>query len=122
MNRIPYPTITENGRATHVVLPVDAYFALMENAGEGYPPYDPDIKKEGSPADVAFAALEGINPLKVWRKRLGLTQESMAKKMGISRPAYTQMEKSGRPQQKTLERAAGIFGTSVAALAELYDE
>ena len=118
MSAIPYPTIIENGKPTHVVLPLDAYFALVEE--KGYPPYNPDIKKEGAPAEVAFAVLEGANPLKAWRNHLGLTQEEVAEKMGVKRPAYTQMEQSGRPQQKTLERAAKVFGASVSALAELY--
>ncbi len=122
MNKIPYPTINENGIPTHVVLPMDAYLSLIDEDDEEYPPYDPTLKKDGTPADVAFAALDGVNPFKAWRKHLGLTQEDVAGKMGVSRPAYTQMEKSGRPQQKTLERAAEIFGTTVAALAELYDE
>ncbi len=122
MNKIPYPTIYEQGIPTHVVLPMNAYLALIEEEDEGYPAYDPALKKEGTPADIAIAALNGENPFKAWRKHLGLTQEDVAGKMGVSRPAYTQMEKSGRPQQKTLERAAEVFGTTVAALAELYDE
>lgn len=123
MHKIPYPTINEDGRATHVVLPIDDYFTLVEDAAENYPPYDPSIKEQGgSPAEVAFAVLEGENPLKAWRRHLGLTQEDVAEKMGVKRPAYTQMEQSSRPQQKTLERAAEIFGTSSAALAELYDD
>jgi DNA-binding XRE family transcriptional regulator len=123
MNKIPYPTINESGKPTHVVLPLDDYLALVEDAAENYPPYDSSIKDQsGAPAEVAFAALSGLNPLKAWRKHLKLTQEYMARKMGVSRPAYTQMEKSGRPHQKTLERAAKAFGASASALAELYND
>ena len=122
MNKIPFPTIHENGSPTHVVLPLDAYLTLVEDAGESYPPYDPDLKKEGTPAGVTFAVLDGTNPLKAWRKHLGLAQEKVAEKMGVSRPAYTQMEKCARPQRKTLERLALVFGTSVNALAELYED
>jgi DNA-binding XRE family transcriptional regulator len=123
MNKIPYPTINESGKPTHVVLPLDDYLALVDDVTENYPPYDPAIIEQGStPAKVAFAALDGLNPLKAWRKHLSLTQEHVAEKMGVSRPAYTQMEKSGRPHQKTLERAAKVFGTSAGALAELYND
>lgn len=121
MNKIPYPTINEHGNPTHVVLPLQDYLALLDDVADSYPPYDPTIKEQGSPAAVAFAALEGQNPLKAWRKHLGLTQQEVAIKMGVSRPAYTQFEKSGRPQQKTLEKAAAAFGTTPAALAELYE-
>ena len=123
MNKIPYPTINESGKTTHVVLPLDDYLALVDDAAENYPPYDSSIKEQGgAPAEVAFAALDGLNPLKAWRKYLNLTQEYVAEKMGITRPAYTQMEKSGRPHRKTLERAARVFGTNAGALAELYND
>jgi hypothetical protein len=32
------------------------------------------------------------------------------------------MEQSGRPQLKTLERAAAVFGVTPSALAELYED
>lgn len=120
MQKIPYPTITENGQATHVVLPLEVYLRLAEDAD--LPSYDPSIAAEGgAPMEVVKAVLQGENPLKAWRKYLSLTQEDVAQKMGVSRAAYTQMEQSGRPHGKTLERAAEVFGTSKKTLEELYE-
>jgi hypothetical protein len=74
MDKIPYPTITEDGQATHVVVPLEDYLALVED--NEYPPYDDTIVKDGgTPLAVSKAALLGENPLKAWRKHMGLTQE-----------------------------------------------
>ncbi len=111
---IPYPTVSTNGQLSHVLVPIDDWNALaLKSVADGH---------TFVPLDVGEAVLEGDSPLKAWRNHKRLTQEEMAERMGVTRSSYAQMEKSERPQQKTLERAAEVFGITVAALAELYDE
>lgn len=51
--------------------------------------------------------------LKTLRKEAGLTQEEVAKKLGISRPAYTYWEKGEkRPTPDKLIQIASLFGVS----------
>lgn len=111
---IPYPIVSTNGQPSHVLVPIDVWEALsIKSVADGY---------TFVPLDVGEAVLNGDTPLKAWRNHKRMTQEELAERMGVTRSSYAQMEKSGRPQQKTLERAAVIFGITVAALAELYDE
>lgn len=49
--------------------------------------------------------------VRAWREHLGLTQAEVAKRMGVSRPAYAQMEaKESRPRVATLKRIAKAMG------------
>ena len=113
--RIPHPVISTNGEPTHVIMPIDQYLNLF---GEG----EPAVGWTVIPSEVGDMALDGASPLKAWRKHLGLTQEEVATRMGITRPAYTQMEKSDKPRRDTLEKAAQAFGIEFAQLIELYDD
>jgi antitoxin HicB len=49
------------------------------------------------------------------RKRRGLTQQQVARALGISQQAYRKLEMPGRsnPTLKTLERLAGVLGLEV---------
>ena len=44
------------------------------------------------PAETAFALLDGVNPLKVWREYRGLTQQQAADAAGISKAYLSQIE------------------------------
>jgi DNA-binding XRE family transcriptional regulator len=111
---IPYPIVSTNGQPSHVLVPISDWDALSrKSVADGH---------IFVPLDVGEAVLGGDSPLKAWRNHKRLTQGDMAERMGVTRSSYAQMEKSERPQQKTLERAAVIFGVTVAALVELYDE
>ena len=112
---IRHPIVSSGGAATHVLIPIDEYLAL----------YRPDIPPAGYtfvPNDVARRVSEGVNPLRAWRVHKRLTQERMAELMGISRPAYTQMERSENPHANTLKKAAEALDIEEAQLVELYDE
>jgi DNA-binding XRE family transcriptional regulator len=114
--RIPYPVVSDGGAATHVLIPLADYLKIFDKE---------DIAPDGwtfVPNAVSRKVSEGISPLRAWREHLALTQVAAAKLMGISRPAWTQMEKSGKPHRATLEKAAAIFGIDAAQLVELYDD
>lgn len=113
---IPYPVISENGKATHVVMPIDEYLTVFGR---------PDVPPRGYtfvPNEVGEAVGEGVSPLRAWREHLRLTQDDVAQRMGVTRPAYTQMEQSEKPHRATLEKAAAAFGIEFSQLIELYDD
>ena len=51
--------------------------------------------------------------IKVWRVRKGLTQEQLAKKMGVSAPTIHYWENgTTMPSGKNLQMLASVFGIS----------
>jgi len=112
---IRHPIVSSGGAATHVLIPIDEYFAL-------YRMDVPPAEYTFVPNDVARRVTEGNTPLRAWRLYKRLTQARMADLMGTSRPAYTQMERSENPHANTLKRAADALGIEEAQLVELYDE
>jgi len=100
MNVHASPQIIEHeGQPLFVVLPYAEYLALT---------------KEGDDKDVAIpwevskiARREKKSLIRAWREYLGLTQEAVAAKAGISRGAYAQMEATGaKPRRATLLKIA----------------
>ncbi len=48
------------------------------------------------PSAVVYAILDDENPIKVWRKYRGLTQQQLADKVKISKPYLSQIETGKR--------------------------
>ena len=48
------------------------------------------------PSKVAYALLDGENPIRVWREHRGLTQKQLAKVAEISVPYLSQLESGKR--------------------------
>lgn len=113
---IRHPVVSTNGTPTQVLVPIDEYLPVF-NRPDAPPPGYTFV-----PNDVGTKVTEGASPLRAWREYLKLTQEEVAARMGVSRPASTQMEQSENPHAATLEKAAQAFGIATAQLAELYDE
>lgn len=67
------------------------------------------IKEPTIPHAVVGAVVDGATPARAWREHLGLTQEVVAKRMGISQSAYAQMEAAKRPRPATMERMAAAM-------------
>lgn len=114
--QIPHPVVHAGGTATHVMVPIDEYLSLFVQ------PAQLPVGYVFVPREVSYAVADGENPLRAWRRHKKLTQEAMAKLMGVSRPAYTQMEKSESPHFATLEKAAAALEIDLAQLVELYDD
>lgn len=113
---IPYPVLSTEGRPTHVLVPIEEYLKFSGHHDRDYPGF------VSVPWEVAERVLDDVSPLRAWREYLKLTQDEVASRMGISRPAYTQMEKSEKPHLSTLEKAAKAFGIPLEQLLELYDD
>jgi DNA-binding XRE family transcriptional regulator len=95
--------IEKNGRPEWAVLPYDIYVRLVEDAEMLEDVRDYDLAKEALakgeelvPGDVAFAILDGANPVKVWREHRGMTQRQLAEAAGISAPYLSQIESGKR--------------------------
>ena len=104
--------IEKNGRPEWAVLPYDIYVRLVEDAEMLEDVRDYDLAKEALaqgeglvPGEVAFAILDGANPVKVWREHQRLTQRQLAEAAGISAPYLSQIE-SGKREGTTDVMAA----------------
>jgi len=57
-------------------------------------------EEELVPSRIAYAMLDGENPIKVWREYRGLTQQALADMAGISKPYLSQIETNKRTGTK----------------------
>ena len=98
--------IEREGTPLFVVVPYDDY---VEMTGEE------DIGDEATiPLEVSkIANLEDKSLIRAWREHLGLTQEEVAARMGVTRAAFAQMESlDANPRRTTLERIAQALGVT----------
>jgi DNA-binding XRE family transcriptional regulator len=129
-----FPTIVSDGQITHVIVPVDAYNRLCDEsrAGSAHPSpacgfseheIDEAVATLANPAtqwhdaeDVVLDILrEGIAPV---RKRLGLTQEQLASRIGLSQSRVSRLE--GASEDVTiavLRRIAAVVAAEASAPA-----
>ena len=115
MSAIPYPVLKINGTDTALV-PVADFMKLV--AGRA-----PGVGFVTVPREVSRLFCDGASPLKAWRVYCKLTQEELARKMGISRGAYSQMEKPGnKPHSATINNVAKALGIDPKQILELYDD
>jgi transcriptional regulator with XRE-family HTH domain len=55
--------------------------------------------------------LENMTLIRAWREHLGLAQQEVAQKMGVSQSAYSQMEKAeANLRQATINKIARALG------------
>lgn len=87
-----------DGKPAFVVIPYAQYVAQHN--------HDNDL----IPHEVVSRIVDGASPIRAWREHLGLTQEDVAKRMGISQPAYAQQETVAKPRKATREKIAAAFG------------
>ena len=106
MMNIPteHQIIMQNGLPVFVVVPYNDYLRLFGNTE----------KKVYFPHEVVHShAIEEKSLPRAWREYKGLSQEEMAKRLGVSQPAYAQMEKpSARLRLKTQMKIASALGIS----------
>ena len=95
--------IEKNGQIEWAVVPYAEYQKLLDawEMLEDIRAYDEakaDIEagEELIPSKVAYALLDGKNPIRVWREYRALTQQQLAEKAGISKPYLSQLETGKR--------------------------
>jgi DNA-binding XRE family transcriptional regulator len=107
MNKpISFQTILDgDGRPAFVVLPYDEFVKRFENEGDLVPD-----------AVVKLVFDGGMSPAKAWRTHLGLTQNEVAKRIGVTQSAYAQLETSSRLRKGSRENIANALGISSGQL------
>jgi DNA-binding transcriptional regulator YiaG len=71
--------LTHNGKPAFAVIPYAEYLKLMEHT-EGRPDEEVTLPHEV----VKMSTLGGMSLIRAWREHLGLTQEEVARRMGIT--------------------------------------
>ena len=93
-----------DGNPAFVVMPYDLF--LREYAR----------RNDLIPNEVVSATVDGASPMKAWREYLGLTQASVAERLGVSQAAYAQTEAAARPRKATVARVAAALRITVEQL------
>ena len=81
---IRHQIIENNGRPLFVLVPYAEYVASLNREAGASPVIPLAVSKA--------ANLEGKSLVRAWREYKGLSQANMAERLGISRPAYAQLE------------------------------
>jgi len=113
--------IKKDGRPEWAVVPYDEYIRLKEEAEMLQDIAEYDAAKEciekGDeliPGEVTFAILAGENPMRVWRKYRGMTQQVLSQAAGISKPYLSQIETGKRTgTAEVLVTIADALGVTV---------
>ena len=100
--------IAREGKPEWAILPYEEFLQLMEQAEmlQDISDYDQIVKavetgeEETVPAELAYALMEGENPVKSWREYRGLSQKQLAELATISIPFLSQIE-SGKRKAST---------------------
>ena len=95
--------IKKNGKPEWAVLPYEMYQRMVEDTEmlQDVRAYDEAKKaledgEEVVPSEVAYAILDGANPIKVWREHSGLTRQQLASTVDMSVPYLSQLESGKR--------------------------
>ena len=106
--------LTHNGKPAFAVVPYAEYLQLMEYAG-GRPDEQVTLPHEV----VKMTTLGGMPLIRAWREHLGLTQEEIARRMGVTQPAYAKIENGKtQPRIATYKRLAAAMGIEWEQLTE----
>jgi DNA-binding XRE family transcriptional regulator len=108
---IPHQIIEQGGKPAFAVLPYEDFVKLAAQCAD-----ESDVT---IPHEVVKANVRGDTMVKAWREHLGLTQDELAAKAGISQPAVAKLEKpDSRPRRATLKKLAAAMGIEVEQLEE----
>jgi len=101
--------IEKDGKPAFAVIPYEEYLRLR-----------PKDEVETIPHEVVGLVIKKrMNLVKAWRTHLRLTQREVAKRVGISQAALSQMEKSANElRTTTLEKLARALGISAEQLQD----
>lgn len=93
-----------DGKPAFVVIPYAEYVARGDSAS--YVPHEV----------VSLMVDKGWGIARAWREHLGVTQQEMAERMGISQSAYSQQEAAGKLRKASRERIAAALGINAHQL------
>ncbi|GGC12969.1 helix-turn-helix domain-containing protein [Pseudoduganella buxea] len=95
-----------NGEPVYVVIPYATYMQTQSRQRDDCVPHQV----------VGLIADHGWTAARAWREYLGLTQQQVAERIGISQPAYAQQEAGLRPRKSTREKIAAALGIAPGML------
>ncbi len=108
-------TIMQGGKPAFVVIPYDDY--LQWTSGKKKLTSRVAPKGDRIPHAVVKMTLGGqVTLARAWREWLNLTQEEVARRMGVTQPALAQIENAKRPRKATLEKLAHALKIDVLQL------
>lgn len=89
-----------DGKPAFAVIPYADFVACSKNAGDTYIPHEV----------VAMMVDRDWTITRAWREHLGLTQEQVAERMGVTQSAYSQQESNRKIRAATRRRIAAALG------------
>lgn len=69
------------------------------------------------PHEVVSHMVDGATPIRDWREHLNLTQEEVAKRMGISQPAFAQQETVAKPRKAPARKLRRLLESLQSSLS-----
>ncbi|HDR47007.1 MAG TPA: XRE family transcriptional regulator [Geoalkalibacter subterraneus] len=110
--KIPHQVICQGGSPAFAVVPYEEFLRLAEKLND-------DESDLTIPHEVVKANINGDSLIKAWREYLGMTQDELAAKAGMSQPAIAKIERAGsRPRFATLRKIANAMALDPAQLSE----
>ena len=101
--------IHQGGKPAFAVIPYDDFLKLTEQSSD----------EAIIPHEVVGILLEkDCNLVKAWRKFLGMSQNELAQKAGISQPALSQIERSKNLRSATLKKLADAMNINPEQLLD----
>ena len=94
----------QDGTPAFVVLPYDLFMKRYVH------------NEQLIPQAVLSACINGDSAIKAWRQYFGFSQAVMAKKLGISQPAFAQLENAQKPRKESLAKVAAALKIQRAQL------
>jgi len=88
-----------DGKPAFVVIPYAEYVKPREDS-ETYVPHEVVSLMVDNEWSIARA----------WREHLGITQQEMARRLGVSQSAYSQQESTGKLRKASREKIAAALG------------
>lgn len=95
--------ILKEGNPEYAVIPYETYLQLVEDAEmlQDIRDYEEamtaiEAGEELIPAELTFAIIHGVNPIKVWREYRELSRQQLADKTEISTAYLSQLESGKR--------------------------
>jgi DNA-binding XRE family transcriptional regulator len=104
--------IMQNGKPAFAVIPWKEYQKLTQ-----HDPHETDV---WIPHEVVKAnVINGATMIRAWREYLGMTQQELARKAGMTQPALARLEKSdSKPRIGTLRKISAAMDITIEQLTD----
>ena len=95
-----------NGKPAFAVIPYGQYQRQIKRTKKMLTPH----------AVVKKIFIEEMSAARAWREHLGLTQQAVAERLGVSQSAYAQQEASSHLRKSSREKIAAALGIDAELL------